>query len=472
MSEKVSKIKSDYSTDARLKRWIFLLMPTKLSVILFRKFVDKNRESNSIEAAKFLVDTNNIYPTRFCFLLGKFLRFSLTLGDVKLPRSYVNEIIKSLKQTRRNPSKRKDACEQILSTTSKLSPQQTSAHGWKLVSLALSGLGFIRAGTIARNYCLTAALSEASSGNATNRTRNLAIKGLLESRRFDEARHLIQSQTPSIESVTSDETYSDYLALLSQRRPDLRIKSSVVESKVEKLFSSLVTGKSIALVAPGVIDKEYGQEIDSYDTVFRVKFNGRSAMPDEKYVGRRCDITSHNSDLLTLAKLDKKTENRLTREAPDLKLFVSKRDDTTELGSIPVKQMRSWPPTYLTTGTSGTLALFEILRLLPKKVKMFGFDFYSIRQQYNTELLQHYQSSYFTKANELPSNEFNFDVTRIGSSKIALALVSHDLKSDFLLVKNLYELSGLIDGTPEVLEILNLTADEYDARLEEMLGDW
>ena len=53
-----------------------------------------------------------------------------------------------------------------------------------------------------------------------------------------------------------------------------------------------------------------------------------------------------------------------------------------------------------------------------------------------------------------------------------LSNFANDLKSDFLLVKNLYELSGLIDGTPEVLEILNLTADQYDARLEEMLGDW
>ena len=472
MSEKVSKIKSDYSTDARLKRWIFLLLPTKLSVVLFRKFVDKNRERNSIEAAKFLVDTNNIYPTRFYLLLGKFLRFSLALGDVKLPKSYVSEIIKSLQETRRNPSKRKNACEQIVSATSELRPHQTSAHGWKLVSLALSGLGLIRAGTIARNYCLAAALSEVSSGNASNRTRNLAIKGLLESRRFDEARHLIESPSPSIEAFTSDEIYSDYLALLNQRRAEVRIESPVVESEVEKLFSSLVNKKSVALVAPGVIDKEYGQEIDSHDTVFRVKFNGRSAMPEEKYVGRRCDITSHNSDLLTLAKLDKKTENRLTLEAPDLKLLVSKRDDTIALGSTPVKQMRSWPPTFLTTGTSGTLALFEILRQSPKKVKMYGFDFYSIRQQYNTELLQIYQSREFTKATQLHKDEFNFEVSQLGSAKIALALVSHDLKSDFLLVKNLYELSGLIDGTPEVLEILNLTADEYDARLEEMLGDW
>jgi hypothetical protein len=30
----------------------------------------------------------------------------------------------------------------------------------------------------------------------------------------------------------------------------------------------------------------------------------------------------------------------------------------------------------------------------------------------------------------------------------------------------------LIDGTQEVLALLNLTADEYDLKLEEMLGDW
>ncbi|MFZ9807861.1 MAG: hypothetical protein ACO3EJ_07555, partial [Ilumatobacteraceae bacterium] len=234
MSDNVSKIRSDYSTDARLKRLIFLLMPTKLSVILFRRFVDENRERNSIEAAKFLVDTNNIYPTRFYFLIGKFLRFSLTLGDVKLPKSYVSEIIKSLKETHQNPSKRRGACEQILNTTSKLSPQQTSAHGWKLISLALSGLGFIRAGTIARKYCLTAALSEVSWGNASNRTTSLAIKGLLESRRFDEARQLTESQDSGIDALSVDDAYINYVALLDQRRLEVRVQSPVVESEVEK----------------------------------------------------------------------------------------------------------------------------------------------------------------------------------------------------------------------------------------------
>lgn len=470
MSDKVSKIRSDYSTDARLKRLIFLLMPTKLSVILFRRFVDENRERNSIEAAKFLVDTNNIYPTRFYFLIGKFLRFSLALGDVKLPKTYVSEIIKLLKETRQNPSKRRGACKQILNTTSKLSPKHTSAHGWKLVSLALSGLGFIRAGTIARKYCLTAALSEVSSGNASNRTTSLAIKGLLESRRFDEARQIIESQCSGIDALSVDDTYIVYLDLLNQHRPEVRVQSPVVESEVEKLFASLVTGKTIALVAPGVIGKEYGQEIDSHDTVFRVKFNGRSAMPDEKYVGRRCDITSHNSDLLTLAKLNKLDTNATISDAPDLKLIVAKKGDFGTIDGVPVKRMYGWPPTFLTTATSGTLLLFETLRFAPKNIKLFGFDFYTNRQIYNKALIATYMSSSRPDGEDRRAHSWSGE--KVSIHAVARSHISHDLRSDFLLVENLYELSGLIDGTPEVLEILNLTADEYDARLEEMLGDW
>ncbi|MDP4902785.1 MAG: hypothetical protein NWQ97_05525, partial [Ilumatobacteraceae bacterium] len=109
---------------------------------------------------------------------------------------------------------------------------------------------------------------------------------------------------------------------------------------------------------------------------------------------------------------------------------------------------------------------------LPSKVKLFGFDFYTNRQRYNTNLLKLYQSRDFTKANSRHTNSFNFEHSQLGSTQISSESIGHDLKSDFLLVKNLYELSGLIDGTPEVLEILNLTADEYDERLEEMLGDW
>ena len=470
MSAKLPRIKSDYSTPARLKRWFFLLIPTRISVFIFRKFIDDDRERNSIEAAKFLVDTNNIYPTRFYFLLGKFLRFSLALADAKLPKAYVHQITKSLSKTRRKPFLRKKMCEQILHSTAELDVRQTSAHGWKLVSLGLSGLGFIRAGTIARNYCLSAALIEISQGLASNRTTHLAIKGLLESRQFDEARNLIESFAKRVDPISLDETYGDYLSLMKQPRPNLSRLAAKTFDQNDELFSRLVKDKRVAIVAPGVINKEYGHEIDSHDTVLRIKFNGRSAMPDEKLVGRRCDITSHNSDLLTLAKTDSLNLGSIFLEATDIKMLIAKKGNFKVVGGIPVREMSSWAPTFLTTATSGTLMIYEVLREKPKMASLFGYDFYTNRQIYNQELLSTYRQS--SNPDGADSREHSWNGDFFSVSSVARSHISHDLKSDFLLVKNLYELSGLIDGAPEVLEILNLTADEYDMRLEEMLGDW
>ena len=114
--------------------------------------------------------------------------------------------------------------------------------------------------------------------------------------------------------------------------------------------------------------------------------------------------------------------------------------------------------------------IFETLRYSPRQIKLFGFDFYTNFQIYNHVLLAEYKSSLSPDGNIPRSLKWSGE--NLATHTAANTHISHDLKSDFLLVKNLYELSGLIDGTPEVLEILNLTADEYDARLEDMLGDW
>jgi hypothetical protein len=255
-----------------------------------------------------------------------------------------------------------------------------------------------------------------------------------------------------------------------------RLSGSALDSKTstsaDQLFSHLVTGKNIALVAPGVIKTDSGAEIDAHDTVVRIKFNGKSAMPDEKFVGRRCDITSHNEDTLTIASRDPETMMSLLKDADDLKLFIAKKGDFKSIGALPVRNIKAWPPTFLTTGTSGTLILFDLLTAKPKKIKVFGFDFYTERQQYNTEILSLYSSKQLIKGYSFRKHEFEFGLSQLGSTRISSANISHDLKSDFLLIKNLYELSGLIDGTPEVIALLNLTADEYDLKLEEMLGDW
>jgi len=470
MASKLLVIHSDVSAMSRLKRWVFFIFPPKLSVYLFRKFIDDNRERNNSDAVKFVIDGSNLYPTRYFFLVGRSLRFSLALGGVSLPKPYVRKLVKSLMKTRGHHSRRNYVCEQISYETLKLSPQQTSSQGWKLISLTLAGFGFIRACSVVRNHCFTEGLKEVLMGAASDRTTSLVIKGLLERRRFEEARQLIEKQSTQSNLQNSFEAYSDYLALLKQRRPQVESVGDNVKSEAEILFSELVAGKTIAIVAPGEIEKELGQEIDSHDTVIRVKFSGRSAMPNERFVGRRCDITSHNFEILALSKLNKIDSKKFVSDAPDLKLIVVKKGEFREMDGIPIKRMSNWPPTFLTTATSGTMLIFETLKYAPKSVKLYGFDFYTNPRIYNSPLLKSYKTSEYPDGGV--QNDFSWHGDYFAPYSIARSHLSHDLKSDFLLVKNLYELSGLIDGTPEVLEILNLTADEYDARLEEMLGDW
>ena len=464
------KVKSNYSFSARSKRLVFLLLPTRLSVFLFRRFIDDNRERNALEAAKFLVDANNVYPTRFYRLLPKFLKFSLSLGGVDLPSNYLNFLSRSLVQTRRTPSSRQKVRQDAIIETEKLPWQMLNPQGWKLLSLALSGFGLVRAGTVARNNCLKSALNELPLNTASERTVNLAICGLLESRRFEEARICIEKFSKSLSPEAITDVYGTYLELMKQPHPNGSAHDSKTSTPTDQLFSNLIVGKNIALVAPGVITTESGAEIDAHDTVVRIKFNGKSAMPAEKLVGKRCDITSHNSDLLTIASGDQVTSTALVSDADDLKLLIAKKGDFKSIGALPVRSMKVWPPTFLTTGTSGTLILFDLLTASPKKLKLFGFDFYSNRNIYNDNLMEAYRKS------EAPDGgspkEHTYDQGLFSIHSIARSNISHDLKSDFLLIKNLYELSGLIDGTPEVIALLNLTADEYDLKLEEMLGDW
>ena len=116
--------------------------------------------------------------------------------------------------------------------------------------------------------------------------------------------------------------------------------------------------------------------------------------------------------------------------------------------------------------------LFEIIRANPSKIHLYGFDFYTKRQLYSPALLQSYNNTNALREVGLPKNWFDMSSHQTGSANICAGYIACDPKSDFLLIKNLYELSGLIDGTPEVIALLNLTADEYDMKLEEMLGDW
>ena len=472
MGKKQFKDTSDFAFRNRLKRWVFLLLPNGVSVWLFRRLLDHDIERNSLFAAKFLVDAQKLYPTKYFLLLPKFLRFSLRLTQTNLPNTFLRQFVNSVAEIRRNPAKRKLISERIYAHTLSLDHQQSSAHGWKLISLALTGFGFIRAGTVARKYCLNAALQEVLDGKANSRTLHLAISGLLEYRRFDEAIQLIESHASNPDSRSPTDTYGDYLELMGLRRPNFAINKLATVTPKDDVTCELITDKSIALVATGEINSLSGENIDRHDTVARVKFQGFDIMPKSEFSGSRCDLTFYTEDLVDKFVTKSGSDRTYLDFLKDVKLIVLKQSQAAQLGNVPVRSMETRAPTFMTTATSGTLFLFDILRHQPKRVKLFGFNYYTERQVYNSALLDSYKKSNAYADIGLPKNWFDLSSHQKASATIASGFIPHDPRSDFLLVKNLYELSGLIDGTPEVLEVLNLTADEYDARLEEMLGDW
>ena len=439
---------------------------------MFRQLLDRDRERNSLTAAKFLVDSQKIYPSKHVLLLPKFLRFALRLAQTNLPKSFLRLVINSVAETRRHPARRKLISEHIYKSTLNLDHRQTSAHGWKLISLALTGFGFIRAGTVARRYCLEAALNEVLDGTASSRTLHLAIKGLLEGRRFEEAIHIIELFASDLDANSTDISYGDYLALMGKLRRNITPINLEAFTSNDDLSRDLIFDKSIALVATGEITTSSGNDIDQHDTVAHVKFQGFDIMPKPEFSGSRCDLTFYTEDLADKFATKSNSAPTYIDFLKNVKLIVLKQTNKVQIGDVPVHNMETRAPTFMTTATSGTLFLFDILRRQPKRVKLFGFNYYTERQVYSSALLDFYKESDAYAEIGLPKNWFDLSSHQKTSATIANGFISHDPRSDFLLVKNLYELSGLIDGTPEVLEILNLTADEYDARLEEMLGDW
>ena len=437
---------------------MFLLLPSKFSVWLFRRLLDCDKERNSLVAAKLLVDTQELYPSKYALLLPKFLRFTLRLAQTNLPNNFLQLFINSVTETHRHPARRKLISEHIYRSMVNLDHRQSSAHGWKLVSLALTGFGFIRAGAVARKYCLEAALQEVVGGKASSRTLHLAIQGLLEGRRFDEAIQCIESHASDLDTNSINITYGDYLTLMGKRRPNFATSKLGTDTPKNDVSHDLLSNKSVALVASGEIVTTSGEDIDRQDTVARVKFYGFDIMSKSEFSGSRCDLTFYTEYEVDNFVTKSNSEPTYIDFLKNVKLIVAKQRDKKQIGIVPVRSLQVRAPTFMTTATSGTLFLFDIIRHAPKRLKLFGFNFYTNRQVYNSSLMEYYK--------------IDFSSHQKTSAYIANGYIAHDPRSDFLLVKNLYELSGLIDGTPEVLEILNLTADEYDERLEEMLGDW
>ena len=449
---------------ARVKTFVLENSPAWLVVGLLRRFVTKSDYQSKRESITFFQRANVAYGAHKQRRSARLLRVAFGLLGDELPMSYVRLIIGATNQTQRDASRRSALSVEILAATKALAIDITDATGWYQLSRGLFSVGYFRAAWVARENSIVLSIREGEAAGAGANAVGRAIQAHLERRNFAEVEALVAKSAGQIKDSDLRDI-RDYLDMMQNKYVMPPLDRNSPNFEAEKLFSELITGKSVALVGRGAPSGHYGDEIDSRDTVFRLKYTGRQYLARQEFHGHRCDISQFNS-LEALIELSKIGQPQELIEDLELILCVAAVPQVSLQGK-PILQIMSVNNMYRTNSVSGIRSLLQIIRASPKSVRLFGFDFYSKLEFYSSETLNFLQSGSPVFADALM---YRFS----GLSKVMISLSfcdGHDPASNFCFAQNLYQ-AGMFEIEPFGASILALTPYQYVERLEEMLGDW
>jgi len=447
----------------RIRDFFFTWAPSALVVFVLRKSVLETKYQQQRESSVFFDRANVAYGLRKRPQLRRHTIIAFRLLGDDFAGAYRKFILATVLETFENPSARQRLSGEVIEATRAIAIESSDATGWYQLSRGLCAFGFLRAAWYARENSLDLSIQEGSEAGSSENQIMRALQARLERRIF------LNFDCDSEKIFKSDESkwiaYRDYFEMISGKWLSVsRLLSRNGSDKRDDL-ANLVAAKNIALVAPGDIQGEYGQEIDKSEIVVRVKFMGSKYLPAQKFFGSRCEVSSFPSPI-NFAKLDESGE--LPAFFNDLKLILLSVSGPNTLGSTPCMHLSILPPIYRTTSTSGLRPLFALIRNRPKFLKLFGFDFYTSRNQYNSSMLQFYTS---IESHNLDGSFLFGKSPIISIAEIARSFRAHDPISNFCFVQNLYQ-AGLFEIEPVGKSILELTPYQYVERLEKMLGDW
>lgn len=150
------------------------------------------------------------------------------------------------------------------------------------------------------------------------------------------------------------------------------------------LFENLIRKKTVAIIGPSPIlgEKKLGPKIESADTV--VRMNAMPTMEELMYqdYGKRCDILYCN--ILFSRHLN--TQKIVYLKNNGVQLIVSKYNRVTG-GMVPYKLISYRDSVYrdIRSPLLGMIAIYDILRSKPKKLYIYGFDFYKSNKKYYSD---------------------------------------------------------------------------------------
>ena len=439
------------------KNWLLLKLPAFLVLWLLRNFLVESEYRLKRESMKFFRYSNIAYGARQIRRCDRLLKIALNLACRDKDLDYVALIRNAVQSTSKDSKKRSDFSGNLLADIRRLEISMFDASSWYQLSRGLFSLGYFRAAWVARENSLDLSISEGFLVNAGSNAQLRRLQAHFERMELKEMDKLRYSNL--CKHLTH---FENFRALIESTQINLSDVSDSRRSKSVDLFRELITAKTVAIVGPGSPQNDYGVEIDSFETVIRIKFIGNELLDASSYHGARTDISFIGA--ISAIKLQEKS---LIKNIKKFQLILSNQTSVESIGSVPIYEIQDEGVIYRTPTTAGIRTLKEVIKYAPSKLKIYGFDFYSNLNPYSKEMTKFYEESSWRFGHP---NDF---VTSGVYSKFARArdFSEHDPVSNFCFAQNLYK-AGLFDIEPYGKSILELTPFQYVERLEEMLGDW
>jgi len=465
------KLKTKYSKNpddrgvALVKKLLLSVSPWWLVVWVLRKYFVKSDYKAARESTKFFQLSNQAYCEKKMRQSRQFLSIALQLLGDKVPESYILLLHSAVANTLRDPKHRTSFSNSILSATEEIPAQNFDATKWYQLSRGLFSLGYFRAAWVARENSLDSSILEATAPEASDTALKRGMEAYLERGEVNQVILSLKNNSDRFKKVLSNE-YKVFISLVDHVFHDGN-EPLFGETVDRRAFASLITDRTVAMVGPAKIHGNFGNEIDSNETIVRIKFAGVDNLDDKIIGGERCDVNYYgNSEIRALANSIDQVLADTCLGPPMITLSWQYESDILE--RFIVLNLSFVGPLYRTQPTAGIRTLFTVLALRPKKVLLYGFDFYASEKQYTEKLISFLKE----KAQILGHSKQTAKI--MGSHESAYrsrGFTSHDPVSNFCFAQNLYK-AGLFEIEPYGKSILELTPYQYVERLEEMLGDW
>lgn len=432
-------------------------------ILLVKALTSRNNYTRLIESENFLLRASKALGQADYRRFRKFLRVAIALVGKELPKDFRTFVYAEFLKVVCKPEEHKAISIKIINKICKLEPEdkQISPDTWYYLSKSLNMLGFTVAGFYARERSLTSRQTEVSDDFSDSRSIELRLASHLEVKNEIESAQIIKKFAEKIHPLRRYH-FQFYLNLISGADIDsLSCNRDVAVSKLHNLIS----GKNVVLIGPGAPCGDFGHEIDSSDVVVRVKYAGTDFLPSGKLHGSRCDIASFNNLSSFLLLIDDGVEVEILK---GLKAVLTCKRSTAEtIQGVPVVYIDGLRSAYPNGGlTAGITTLVNLVRCSPARLKLFGFDFYTEEQVYDSTLSDFYQSDSWVIGwpPYLGNDNVNSFANRSSSH------FREDQICNFALAQNLYNFGAFeIDDRGSM--ILSMSRERYAERIEYILSN-